>query len=169
VAVSPTEDDAGRKVDTGGKVEEKQLVVTLEQKSGYEFLVKFDEGVELLMDEPAPLGEDKGPGAAKVLSAAIGNCLSASLLFCLQKSRIEARGIKTTVTTKIVRNEQKRLRIGSSHARIIIDVDRSAPERFGTCLKLFEEFCTVTSSVRSGIPVQVEIVDNNGERIYSSQ
>ena len=57
MAVSPTEDDAGRKADTGGKVEEKQLVVTLEQKTGYEFLVKFDEGVARCFPQFAvPLG-----------------------------------------------------------------------------------------------------------------
>jgi len=38
------------------------------------------------MDEPEPMGGNSGPNACKVLAATIGNCLTASLLFCLQKA-----------------------------------------------------------------------------------
>ena len=150
-------------------MEDKQLVVTMEQVKGFEFNVKFDEGTILLMDEPEPLGEDNGPSASKVLSAAIGNCLSASLLFCLQKARINTRGIKTTVTTRITRNEQKRLRIGGSRIRIEIDMDKDeAPNRAERCIQLFEDFCVVTASVRKGIEVGVEVVDQNGDVLYKT-
>ena len=149
-------------------MEDTQVTVTLEQKEGYEFHIKFDEGVELLMDEPEPLGEGKGPSASKVLSAAVGNCLSASLLFCLQKARVATHGVRTTVTTKLTRNERNRLRIGSSRVKIEIDLDRDAPGRIDRCIELFEDFCVVTASVRSGIDVQVEVVDSKGERLYSS-
>ena len=43
------------------------------------------------MDEPEPMGENSGPNAGKVLAAAIGNCLTASLLFCLQKAMASSR------------------------------------------------------------------------------
>jgi len=149
---------------------QEQLVVTMEQQKGFEFLVKFDEGIELLMDEPKPLGEDNGPSASKVLSAAVGNCLSASLLFCLQKARVHVRGIKTRVTTRMVRNEKKRLRVGGSHVTITVDADRSpAGERFKRCLDLFEDFCVVTASVRGGMDVSVEVVDPSGEKLYDSK
>jgi uncharacterized OsmC-like protein len=149
-------------------MEEKKLAVSMERIKNFEFLVRFDGGVDLLMDEPEPLGGGEGPGAAKVLSAAVGNCLSASLLFCLQKARVETRGVKTTVTTKLARNENNRLRIGSSHVRISIDLDKSAPQRIGRCIELFEDFCVVTASVRDGINVSVEVVDQNGEELYRS-
>jgi len=150
-------------------MEDKELVVTMEQVKGFEFNVKFDEGISLLMDEPEPLGEDNGPSASKVLSAAVGNCLSASLLFCLQKARVNTRSIKTTVTTKLARNEQKRLRIGGSQVRIEIDMDKDdAPNRAERCIQLFEDFCIVTASVRNGIDVGVEVVDQNGDILYKS-
>ena len=150
-------------------MDEKQIVVTLEHREGYEFLVKFDQGTELLMDEPKPLGEDLGPSASKALSAAVGNCLSASLLFCLQKAWIDTRGMRTRVTTKVTRNEQKRLRIGASRVKIEIDLDRdSAPGRVDRCIELFEDFCIVTASVRNGIDVSVEVVDQNGKELYKS-
>lgn len=150
-------------------MEDKEVTVVLKQIKDYEFHIKFDEGVELLMDEPEPLGAGTGPNASKVLSAAVGNCLSASLMFCLQKARVNTRGLKTTVTTKISRNEQKRMRIGSSHVKIEIDLDKAeAPNKVDKCIELFEDFCIVTASVRNGIPVEVEVVDQNGEFLYSS-
>jgi hypothetical protein len=71
--------------------EERDAIVTLELTEGYRFRVDFDlPGVPtLLIDEPTPIGEGVGPNAARVLAAAVGNCLSASALYCLEKA---ARG-----------------------------------------------------------------------------
>jgi len=150
-------------------MEDKEIKVVMEQVKDFEFLVKFDQGTELLMDEPEPLGSDSGPSASKVLSAAIGNCLSASLLFCLQKARVNTRGIKTTVTTQMTRNEKRRLRIGASNVKIEIDLDLAdAPTRAGRCIELFEDFCIVTGSIRNGIDVDVEVVDRSGMVLYQS-
>ncbi|UCD17608.1 MAG: OsmC family protein [Candidatus Zixiibacteriota bacterium] len=149
-------------------MEEKKLAVTLEQIADYEFRVKFGEGAELLMDEPEPLGAGKGPNASKVLLAAVGNCLTASLLFCLQKARVDVRTVRTTVTTELTRNERNRMRIGSSHVAINIDLDHDAPGRLQKCIELFEDFCVVTASVRNGVDVSVEVIDQNGEKLYNS-
>ena len=46
------------------------------------------EGAEvpvLTGDEPAPLGTGQGPSPVQLLCAAVGNCLSDSLLFALRK------------------------------------------------------------------------------------
>jgi len=150
-------------------MEEKQLTVQMEQIDNYQFKVSFDEGIDLLMDEPEPLGDDNGPNATKVLSAAVGNCLSASLLFCLQKARIDVRKVRTTVKTDMTRNEKKRLRIGGSKVTINIDLDATdGPNRMRKCIELFESFCVVTASVRNGIDVAVEVIDQNGEKLYDS-
>ena len=147
---------------------EKVLTVTMEQKGGFEFLVKFAEGQELLMDEPEPLGGGIGPNAGKVLSAAIGNCLTASLLFCLQKSRVDVKNLKTTVNTTIFRNEKGRFRVKISHVKIDSDFGEETPERMKKCLELFEDFCIVTASVREGVDVSVEVYDQTGRQIFLS-
>jgi len=151
-------------------MEDKEMSVSLELIKDYEFKVIFDERLaELLMDEPPPLGAGDGPNASKVLSAAVGNCLSASLLFCLNKIRVEPTSLKTTVTTKIMRNEKKRLRVGSSHVTITLGFNPEGRDRLGRCLDLFEEYCIVTQSVRGGIDVSVEVHDEKGGVLYDSR
>jgi len=148
---------------------EPRFTITMEQLQDFEFKVKFDwEGVdELLLDEPAPLGGSKGPNAARLVAAAVGNCLSASLLFCLQRAKVEVNGVKTQVSGALVRNEQKRLRIGDIQVRIELDTpaERARLER---CLGLFEDYCVVTQSVREGIEVGVEVVDPSGAQLFSA-
>jgi uncharacterized OsmC-like protein len=135
------------------------FTLELEQVEGYRFRVSFGmEGVEDLMtDEPPPLGEGSGPNPSRMLAAAVANCLSASLLFCLQKSRVEGARVRTTIDGKMERNERKRLRVGGFDVRIEVSgVEDEA--RLERCLGLFEDFCVVTESVRHGLPVNVEVV-----------
>ncbi|SYZ73142.1 OsmC family protein [Candidatus Zixiibacteriota bacterium] len=151
-------------------MEEKLLKVTMERIKDFEFNIKFEPHMaELLMDEPSPLGADKGPNASRVLSAAIGNCLTASLLFCLQKARIEVGNVKTEVTTALHRTDKGRLRIGNSEVAIRMDIGTEAPNRMGQCIRLFEDFCVVTQSVRKGIPVAVKVQNQDGVELYNSE
>ena len=97
--------------------------VHVEQIDGFEFRVKFDKEqfAPLLLDEPPPLGRDTAPNAARVLAAAIGNCLSASLVFCLKRAKVAATGVTADVDVEIVRNESAAAPRGQS--------ERHAPHR----------------------------------------
>jgi uncharacterized OsmC-like protein len=145
-----------------------QFTFTMEQKQDMQFLVKFDsdEIDDLLLDEPEPIGSGKGPNASRILGAAVANCLSASLLFCLRKARQEPSGIKATVTGSMERSEKGRLRVGGFDVSIQVEgLDREAAGS-RRCLELFEDFCVVTASVKQGIPVNVQVVDEAGERLF---
>jgi organic hydroperoxide reductase OsmC/OhrA len=133
--------------------------ITMDLRKGYKFLVDFHQkGVEpLLVDEPLPVGEGHGPGASKLLAAAVGNCLSASALFCLNKAHIAVHGMRTTVRTTKARNEKGRLRISRIEVMLAPQVAEEDIPRMQRCLELFEEYCTVTASVRQGIDVAVEV------------
>ena len=133
--------------------------LTMELQDGYRFLVDFAEpGVPpLLLDEPEPLGDGDGPNAARMLAAAVGNCLSASALFCLRRARIDVQGMRTTVSASLSRNEAGRLRLGGIEVRVIPVVDAAEHGRMRRCLELFEDFCVVTQSVRGGIEVDVAV------------
>jgi uncharacterized OsmC-like protein len=148
---------------------EKKLQVELELVEGFEFRVRFDDAwEELIMDEPEPLGEDRGPNAARVLSAAVGNCLSASLLFCLQKSKVRPAGLKTAVSTSVERNERGRLRIAETSVHIHLALGDEDRDRVARCMELFEDYCIVTQSVRRGLDVDVTVYDQDGRELHRS-
>lgn len=135
-------------------------VVTLKFQHGYRALATFESvpgGPQLLLDEPPPLGGATGPNALDMLATAIGNCLAASLLFCLKKSRVEVAGLETTVTTHTDRNAAGRLRVTHVDVDIRPQIAAGDPARFDRCAGLFEEYCTVTASIREGITVNVSV------------
>lgn len=137
-----------------------EFTTTLERVKDYTFTVSFDKKSmkTFTMDEPSPVGAEAGPNASRVLAAAIGNCLSSSLLFCLQKSRITLKHVSTKVQTTLTRNEADRWRVKGMKVDIKVDpVDEEDRERMKRCLEIFEDFCIVTQSVRKGIDVQVAV------------
>jgi uncharacterized OsmC-like protein len=138
---------------------ENELTVKLDLKRDNQFWADFGvPGVEpLLMDEPPPLGDDHGPNAARVLAAAVGNCLSASALFCLRKARIDVVDMHTTVSVTMERNERGKLRIGNVQVKIEPVVAEEDRPRMKRCLDIFEDYCIVTQSVREGLNVAVEV------------
>ena len=115
----------------------------------------------LRMDEPPPLGHDAAPNAARILAAAIGNCLSASLVFCLKKSNVADAGVTADVAVEIVRNEKRRLRIGKVDVTLHTKLPADHPALQG-CLATFEDFCIVTQSVRDGIDVNLQVETQGG-------
>lgn len=150
-----------------------ETTVTMELRDGYEFAVALgdDARTTLIVDEPPPLGAGRGPNAARLLAAAVGNCLSASALLCLRRARIDVQGMKTTVHSTTTRNDKGRLRIDGIRVTIEPSVRPDDISRIGRCLELFEDFCVVTQSVRSGIDVQVEVTPITTQRsgVHSSE
>ncbi len=144
---------------TGEKQQSGSFSITLERVQDYEFRVKFDKAQfqELMLDEPPPLGRDTAPNASRLLAAAVGNCLSASLAFCAQKARVRFLALNTRVDVRIVRNERGRLRIGKIDVEIEPEFEQADLEKAKRCLGLFEDYCTVSQSVRAGIPISVSV------------
>lgn len=137
-----------------------EFTIGIEQVRDYEFHVRFDkpEFAPLAMDEPPPLGRNAGPNAARVLAAAIGNCLSASLVFCAaRRAGLKLERLRTEVKVQIVRNENKRLRVGAVEITIDPGLGEHERARLAQCIPLFEDFCTVTESVRHGLDVKVKV------------
>jgi organic hydroperoxide reductase OsmC/OhrA len=156
--------------------EEKTHHVTVRLARGFEFLAEFPDvpnAPPIVFDEPLPLGRGRAPNAVAVLGAAVGNCLAASFAFCLRKARMEPAQLTADVTTHVVRDERGRMRIDAIDVAIAPEFAESALPRTERCETLFEDFCTVTASVRRGIPVHVTLkkpeethhADHEGGRI----
>jgi uncharacterized OsmC-like protein len=136
------------------------IVTKLKFVGGYRFNVEFDvEGMPgIVADEVKPVGEGLGPNPTRLLSAAVGHCLSSSLIYCLSRAKIQAKSMETTVNTRVGRNEEGRSRVQEIDVQIHLTVDEQDKPRVGRCLEIFENYCTVTSSVRKGIQVNVNVV-----------
>jgi organic hydroperoxide reductase OsmC/OhrA len=124
---------------------EKTVQVELIQQHDYVFEARFGDAVPpLRCDEPAPLGQGSGPSPVQLLTAAVANCLSDSLLFALRKFKQSPEPIRCVATSEVGRNAE-----GLEH------LDR--------VLSSFEAYCTVTQSV--GLPVRVEVFDATGRQL----
>lgn len=140
--------------------------VTITQKQNYQFLVDFGEAMpSLLADEPAPLGQGEGPAPTHMLLAAVANCLSASLLFSLQKFKQDAGGITTRATCTVDRNENNRLRVQQIDVTIQLGKEGTELAHLDRVLGQFQDFCTVSQSVQTGIPIKVSVTDGKGLRL----
>lgn len=145
--------------------EETDHHATVTLVRGYEFIAEFPDSMgsaAMLLDEPQPLGGNRAPNAAALLGAAVGDCLAASLTFCLRKSRTTVDEMTANVTTHVRRNEAGKLRISGIDVELIPQVAGDAVSRLERCESLFAEFCIVTESVRHGIPVSVSVNAREG-------
>lgn len=140
--------------------------IRLRQVQDYQFDVEFGAAVPVLRaDEPPPLGQGSGPSPVQMLAAAVGNCLSASLLFALRKYKQDPGSIACDVRAEVGRNAENRLRVLQMQAALTISVPGDTLQHLERVLGSFEAFCTVTQSVREGIPVAVSVFDSRGAQL----
>ncbi|OBS31416.1 peroxiredoxin [Tepidimonas fonticaldi] len=138
--------------------------VTLVRRSGYQFAIDFGLGTPpLLSDEPPPLGDSHGPTPKHLLLAAVANCLSASLTFALTKFKQDPGALTTVARATVGRNEANRLRVQRIEVDIRLERPGTAYEHLERVLGQFEEFCTVSMSVRQGIPIDVRVIGGDGQ------
>ncbi|HUW54021.1 MAG TPA: OsmC family protein [Rhodanobacter sp.] len=148
----------------------QEFTLTLTQEADYVFRIVFDDTQipALLTDETAPLGGDSGPNPARMLVAAVANCLSASLLFSLRKYKNTPGTIVTRARARLERNERGRLRV--AHIGVAIELPDTAADynQVERLLQQFENFCVVTESVRTGVVVDVTVRDAAGKLLHDS-
>jgi len=140
--------------------------ITVTRQQGYQFLVDFGSAMPALnADLPAPLGQGAGPSPEHLLLAAVANCLGASLLFALQKYKQDPGTLSATATATIGRNEDKRLRVTGVDVALSLGKPAAELEHLDRVLAQFEDFCTVTQSVRAGMDVRLSVSDAAGQRL----
>jgi uncharacterized OsmC-like protein len=143
---------------------EGEFSIELVLQVDYRFAVHFANPVipVLITDESAPVGAEAGPSPSELLGTAVANCLAASLLFALRKFKNQPDGLRAAVRVRMVRNEQKRLRVGRIGVDLHIGIDGTTVQMLERILAQFEDFCIVTQSVRAAIPVDVRVMDQFG-------
>ena len=148
---------------------ESTFTIDLVQQADYRFEAHFDNPAVpvLITDESPPLGGDAGPNPARLLTVAIANCLSASVLFALRKFKNEPGPLRARATASLVRNEQNRLRVARVQVDVHLGVAAAELKMLDRALAQFEDFCIVTQSVRAAFPVDVRVLDGEGAVLKS--
>jgi len=142
------------------------VIVNLKQESDYKFSLNFGENIPVVYsDESPPLGQGVGATPVQLLAAAVGNCLSASLLFALRKFKQSPEPMATEVHAIVGRNAENRLRVQRIEVALRLGKTAEEMEHLDRVLEQFEAFCTVTESVRLGIPVEVSVFDAAGKKL----
>jgi uncharacterized OsmC-like protein len=145
---------------------ENTIQIELTQRHDYRFDVQFGAEVPVLTtDEPAPLGTGQGPSPVQMLCAAVGNCLSDSLLFALRKFKQAPEPIRTQVQAEVGRNADNRLRVLKITVTITLGVPAARLEHLDRVLDTFEQYCTVTQSVGQGMAIELQVFDATGARL----
>jgi uncharacterized OsmC-like protein len=145
-------------VDGMSESPHSQTRLVVQHEEGFQFRIRFEGRMsDIVTDEPPPLGSGDGPSPSALLGAAIGNCLAASLMFCMERSRLELRDLEAEVTVVPGRNPEGRLRIQRVDVRLLPLVTAEVRDQLARCSSLYESFCTVAESVRQGIPVHVDL------------
>ena len=140
--------------------------VQLQQIEDYRFDAHFGPALPALqVDEPPPLGQGQGPSPVQLLAAAVGNCLSASLLFALRKFKLEAGPLRCEVSAEVGRNAEGRVRVLGMQATLRLAAPGDTLPHLDRVLSGFEAYCTVTQSVAAGIPVTVHVFDSQGNTL----
>ena len=140
--------------------------VRLVQRQDYQFEMQFGASVpDWLADEPPPLGQGAGPSPVQLLAAAVGNCLSDSLLFALRKFKQAPEPIRCEVVAEVGRNAHNRLRVLGLQVGLTLGVPADQLQHLDRVLSQFEAFCTVTQSVGAAIPIAVQVFDAGGVQL----
>lgn len=141
--------------------QERHFIVDLKRTGGYRFVSQAREGDRphgepFTSDEPDPVGDASGPATPALLGAAVAHCLSASLLETLRHARLPVEAFETEATAVVAPNGEGLPRI--DHIDVVLRPTLAVPAaRTRRCEEVFEKHCTVTSSVRAGVDVRVQV------------
>ena len=142
--------------------DDKTFNIKLELLENYMFKVDFGDFGDIITDEPEPLGNGEGPNPGRLLGAAVGNCLAASLMFAIRKFKEDPGQVRAEITGTISRTEGL-WRIPKIHVLLELGNTAEAITHLPKVLEQFEKYCIVTQSVRNGIEVDVQVTDSTGK------
>ncbi|QTO50795.1 OsmC family protein [Burkholderia latens] len=143
---------------------EAHVSVDVAQHARFSFEVTFS-GTDLspvLTDEPPPLGAGRGPNPVRLLAASVASCLAASLLFALEKQRVDPQPVAAHIDVDMVQNDAGRVRVGAMAVTLSVGKAWSDLAAATRLLDRFDAYCVVTESMREGIPISVAVQDVNG-------
>lgn len=140
---------------------ERRFDVHLKHVDRYRFETQASEdgtphGLPYASDEPDPVGDNGGPATPALLATAVAHCLSASLLETSRKARLSIDGIETRATAVVRPNAEGNPRIHRVEVDLYPSLVEDNPRR-RQCEDVFQNYCTVSSSLKPAIDIQVAV------------
>jgi uncharacterized OsmC-like protein len=132
----------------------------LTQVEKYQFNVVFANATfpGTSVDEPTPVGPNRGPNPVQSLAMAVGHCMSATLVSTLDPARVRVTAIRTTVRATAGVNDKGGRRVRHLEAEIVTRPIEEADRRpFNHCVEIFPDFCTMSGAVREGTPIDPRV------------
>jgi uncharacterized OsmC-like protein len=100
--------------------------------------------------------ERLGPNASHLLAMAVLGCLNASFIFCLSKRDFIIENLEAEAIVTLFRNEKGFARVKKIDVNIKPQLENPGlRKRADQCKKMFEQYCTITASIRKGIDINV--------------
>jgi len=146
--------------------EDTKVSIKLEKDMIFKLQKVYKNLDSLLIDESLEEQQEKvGPDAASLLGLAVISCLSASLLFCLNKRNLTLDDLEAKADISFKEPKKGYKRVASIDVSMIPKTsDPEVFKRLKQCIKeikdghmFFEESCIITPSVREGINIQVNV------------
>lgn len=140
---------------------ERRFDIHLRHLERYQFETQASEaglahGVPFRSDEPDPVGDNGGPATPALLATAVAHCLSASLLETSRKARLAITGIDTAATAVVRPNAEGNPRIARIEVTLHPRLGEDNPRR-AQCEAVFQNYCTVSSSLKPAIDIVVRV------------
>jgi len=138
----------------------EQTTINVEWIDDLTFKLSFDNPIlpELFVDETHDHDSPDAIGfnPARFLLSAVLACLNSSFAFCLKKSRVPLKAMSSKGILTIKRNEEGRLRVSQIDVELFPEIEiESGIPRLEKCIETYHNYCTITASVRQGIPVNI--------------
>ncbi|MBD3187042.1 OsmC family peroxiredoxin [Candidatus Bathyarchaeota archaeon] len=141
--------------------DETRVIIELSRIRELIFKIMFGKDLASIIVDETNEGDDReGVKPSHLLAAAVMGCLSSSFLFCIGKKNLDVDDLTGTATVTTGRDEDGYLRVTGIKVSLTPETtDPDTLKRVNACKKFFEQYCVVTESVRKGIPVSVDIME----------
>jgi hypothetical protein len=90
------------------------------------------------------------------------------LLFCMRKFKQTPGKLRAKVIGSLTGDDRGRLSVGGLAVTIRLSDPAARIAHIEHCLSQFEDFCVVAESIRHGIPVEVKVIDCDGQVLHQT-
>ncbi len=121
----------------------------------YDFRLIFDHDALNDIDvKLSKIPEDKRAGAARsILAASATYCMSGFLYQMLRARGVDVNGISATSSVKMGKDDKGKSWVEGLNLDILVDISDESRDVLDHCVKLLEDGCLVTRSLKKGIHV----------------